>query len=96
MNDLRLVAGDDVGLPSVAGEESEELVLRDAGQDGRVGDLPAVQVENWQLCAVGRRVLELVRVPARRERAGLGLTVADDAGDDQVGVVERGAEGVRE
>ena len=33
-------------------------------------------------------------MPAGRERAGLGLAVADDAGDDQIGVVERGAEGV--
>ena len=37
-----------------------------------------------------------MRVPARGQRAGLGLAVADDAGDDQVGVVERRAEGVAE
>ena len=35
-------------------------------------------------------------MPARRQRAGLGLAVADDAADEQVGVVERGAVGVRE
>ena len=35
-------------------------------------------------------------MPAGGERAGLGLAVADDAGDDQVGVVERRAEGVAE
>ena len=35
-------------------------------------------------------------MPARRERPGLRLAVADDAGDDQVGVVERRAERVRE
>ena len=35
-------------------------------------------------------------MPARRERARLGLAVADDAGDEQVGVVEGGAEGVHE
>ena len=35
-------------------------------------------------------------MPARRQRPGLGLAVADDAGDDQVGVIERGAVGVRE
>ena len=33
-------------------------------------------------------------MPAGGERAGLRLAVADDAGDDQVGVVERGAVGV--
>ena len=35
-------------------------------------------------------------MPARGQRPGLGLAVADDAGDDQVGVVERRAVGVRE
>ena len=35
-------------------------------------------------------------MPARRERAGLGLAVADDARDEQVGVVERRPERVRE
>ena len=33
-------------------------------------------------------------MPGRRERARLGLAVADDAGDDQPRVVERRAEGV--
>ena len=35
-------------------------------------------------------------MPARRERPGLRLAVADDAADEQVGVVERGAVGVHE
>ena len=35
-------------------------------------------------------------MPARRERAGLGLAVADDAGDEEIRVVERRAEGVRQ
>ena len=33
-------------------------------------------------------------MPARRERARLGLTVAHDARDDEIGIVERGAERV--
>jgi len=35
-------------------------------------------------------------VPGRRQRAGLGLAVADDAGDDEIRIVEGGAEGVRQ
>ena len=69
---------------------------RDAREEAGVGDLVAVQVQDRQHRAVARRVEELVRVPAGGERAGLGLAVADDAGDDQVGVVERGAVGVRQ
>ena len=35
-------------------------------------------------------------MPAGRERAGLGFAVADDAADQQVGVVEGGAERVHQ
>ena len=35
-------------------------------------------------------------MPARGQRAGLGLAVADDAADEQVRVVERRAVGVRQ
>ena len=35
-------------------------------------------------------------MPARRQRAGLGLAVADDARDQQLGVVERRSERVGE
>ena len=38
----------------------------------------------------------LLRVPARRQRPGLGLAVADHAGDRQIRVVEGGAEGMRQ
>ena len=76
---------------AVALEERDELVRRDAGEDGGVRDLVAVQLEDRQDGAVGRGVQELVRVPARRERPRLGLAVADHAADDQVRVVERGA-----
>ena len=70
--------------------------MRDAGEHGRVGDLVAVEVQDRQHRAVGLRVEEFVRVPAGRRRAGLRLAVADDAGDDQVGIVERRAIGVRQ
>src|SRR4029453_11834267 len=53
-------------------------------------------MEDGQDRAVGRRVQELVRMPARGERTGFGLAVADDAGADQVGVVECGSVRVRD
>ena len=53
-------------------------------------------MQDRQDCAVGDRVHELVAVPGRCERAGLGLAVADDAGRDQVGVIRHRAEGVGE
>ena len=70
--------------------------MADAGQDGGIGDLVAVEMQDRQNRAVGRRVEEFVGVPARRKRPGLRFAVADDAGHDQVGIVERRAEGMRE
>ncbi len=46
--------------------------------------------------AVAHGVQELIRVPAGGERAGLRLAVADDAADEQIGVVERRAVGVQQ
>src|SRR5439155_8405121 len=40
--------------------------------------------------AVTDRIEELVAVPARGERPGLGLAIADDTGNDQIWIVEGG------
>ena len=93
---LGLVALDEPRAVAVAGHQRVELVVRDPGQDGRVGDLVAVEVQDRQHRAVARRVEELVAVPARGQRAGLRLAVADHAGHEQVRVVERRAVGVRQ
>ena len=90
----RVVSLDEVRLVAHALEELPQFVVRDAGEEAGVGDLVAVQMEDRQHAAVAGRVEELVALPAGGERAGLGLAVADDAGDDQVRVVERGAVGV--
>jgi hypothetical protein len=79
-------------LPSVPAHEVVELLVGDAGEHGRVGDLVAVQMQDRQHGAVRAGVQELVGVPAGRERAGLGLAVTDDARDHEAGVVERRAE----
>ena len=65
----RVVALDQVGRVAVAAQQVEQLLARDAGQHGRVGDLVAVEVQDRQHGAVGARVEELVRVPARRPAA---------------------------
>ena len=62
----------------------------------RARDLVAVEVQDRQHGAVAGGVEEAHALPRALERPGLGLAVADDAGDQQVGVVERRAEGVHE
>ena len=82
--------------PAVALEQRLELALGDPREHGRVRDLLAVQVQDRQDRTVAARVEELVRVPARGERSGLRLAVADDAGDQQIRIVEGCPESVHE
>ena len=79
---------DEVGRVAVAAEQRLQFLVADARQDGGVGDLVAVEVEDRQHRAVAHRVDELVGMPGGGERPGLGLAVAHDAGDDQFRVVE--------
>ena len=91
---LGLVALDEVGLVAVTAEQLFQFVVADAGQHGRVGDLVAVEVQDGQHGAVVDGIEELVRVPTGGQRPGLRLAVADDAGDEQVGIVEGRAVGM--
>ena len=92
----RVVAFHEMRLVAVAAEQVLELFMADAGEHARVGDLVAVQMENRQNHTVGQRIQEFVGMPARGQRPRLRLTVADDAGDDQVRVVERRTKRMRE
>ncbi len=92
----RVVAGDEQRVVPVAAQQPVQFLLGDPGQDRRVGDLVAVEVEDRQDGPVVDRVEELVRVPGRGERPRLRLAVADHAGDEEVRVVEGGAVGVGE
>jgi hypothetical protein len=76
---LGVGALDEPGRVAVALEQRPQLVMADPGQHGRVGDLVAVQMQHREHGAVAGRVEELVRVPAGRQRPGLGLAVAHDA-----------------
>lgn len=92
----RVVAGDEQGVVAVAAQQLVQFLLGDAGQDRRVGDLVAVEVEDGQDGSVVDRVEELVTVPGGGERPRLGLAVADHAGHHQVRVVEGRSVGVGE
>ncbi len=66
------------------------------GQDRRIGDLVAVQLQNWQHRPVIGRVEKLVGMPGGGQRAGLGFTVADHAAGDQIRIIEHSAIGMRD
>src|SRR5689334_23111215 len=88
-------AFDEVRLVSVTAEQGFELLMRDAGKNGRVGYLVAVQMEHRQHRAVPSRIEKLVRVPGGRQRTGFRLAIADHNGHDQIRIVESSAIGVR-
>ncbi len=96
MNQCRIVAFDEMRLVAVAAHQLGQFLPADARQHRRIGDLEAVEVQDRQDRPVARGIEELVRMPARGQRAGFRLAVADDAGDDQVGIVERRAVGMGE
>ena len=91
-----IVSLDEVGRPAVAAQQLFQLLTGDPRENGRVGDLVAVEMQDRQHRAVGDGIEKLVGVPGRRQRPGLRLAVADDAGDDEIGIVEHGAERVTE
>jgi hypothetical protein len=94
VHDPGLVALHEIRPVAVALEELGQLLSGDAGQDGRVGDLVPVQVQDREYDPVTTGMHELVGVPGGGQRPGFRLPVAHHAGDDQVGVVERRPVGV--
>ena len=92
---LGIVPFDEIGLVTVANEQARQFFLADAGEDGGVRNLVTIQVENGEDGAVALRVEEFIGVPACRERPRLRFTIANDAGNDEVGIVKRSAIRVR-
>ena len=92
----RIVAVHPVHGVAVPLQQRRQLAVADPRQHRWIGDLVAVQVQDREHGTVADGVEELVGVPACRQRAGLRLAVADDAADDEVGVVEGGPVRVRE
>ena len=79
---------------AVAAEQLIQFLVADAREHAGIGNFVAVQMQDRQHRAVGGGIEELVRVPARRQRAGLRFAVADDGSHDQIGIVKGRAERV--
>ena len=91
---FRLFPLDEERRPAAPLEELLQFLVLDAREDRRIADLEAVQVQDRQNRPVRDRIEKFVGLPGGRQGARFGLAVADDAGDDQPRIVERGAEGV--
>ena len=91
---LRLVPFHKVRRPATAPQELLQFLMLDAGEYGWITDLVPVQVQNWQHRAVRFRIQEFVGMPRGSQRRRFCLAVANDAGDDQIGIVECGTKGM--
>jgi len=88
MHQPGLVTLDEVGRPPVAAEQLFQFLVGDASEEGRIGNLVAVEMQNRQHRAVGYWIEKLVRMPGGGQRTRLRLAIADDAGHDEIGIVE--------
>src|SRR3984885_5716707 len=91
---FRLFALDKQRRPATPTEELIQFLVLDAGEDCRVADLEAVEVQDWQNRSVRHRVEEFVGLPGSGQGPGFGFAIADDAGDNEPRVVECGAKRV--
>ncbi len=96
MHQLRIVALDEMWIVAVAAQQLCQFLTTDARQHCRIGDLKSVQMKDRKYGSISCGIQKLVGMPAGGEGAGFGLPVADDAGDDQIRIVEGGTIGVNQ
>ena len=89
---FRLITFHKIRRPAAATKKLLQFLRLDAGQDSRVANLVAIEMQDRQHGSVGDRVEKFVGLPGGRQRAGFRFAVADDAGDDQIGIIERRSE----
>ena len=94
MHRVRIIALNKMRGPAAAFIELFQLVMLDAGQQRRIADLVAIQMQDRQHRTIRDRAEKFVRLPGGRQRAGFGFAVADHAGDDQIRIVEGSTEGM--
>ena len=83
-----VLAFDEIGPVAVSLEKVFKLFVAYPGEQGRIGDLVAVEMEDRQHCAVALRIQEFVRMPGSRHRSRFRFAVAHHAAGDEFWVVE--------
>ena len=82
--------------PSVAGEKRAQFLVVHRTEDRGIGNLVAVDMQDRQHRAALRGIEKFRAMPCRRRRPGLRLAIADDARDEQAGIVKGRAESRRQ
>ena len=96
MDDLRVIALNKVGLVTPSYIKGLQVCITRAPLGGWPRDFISIEVKDRQNRTVSHRIDEVDRLPASFQRACLGLAIPDDAGDNQVRIVEGRAECVNQ
>ena len=96
MHQGRDVAFDEMRFVAVAADQVGQFLAADAGEHRRVGNLEPIEMKDRKNGTIACGIEKLVGVPTRGKRARFRLTIADDAGDDQIRIVESSAIGMEE
>ena len=94
MHLFRLIPFHKVRRPATAAQELIQLLVLDTRQNCWVADLVTIEVQDRQDGTVRDRVEKLVGLSGSRQGGRFRFTVADDTGDNQLGIVKGGSEGV--
>ena len=87
MHRLRLVTFDEIRRPAAATDKLFQLLVIDAGQNRGIADLVAIEMQDGQYRTVGYRIKKFIGLPGGCQRPRLRLAIADDTGNNQIGVV---------
>ena len=83
-----------VRLPAHTCKKLPQHVIRSTGQNGRIGNLVAVQMQNRQHRAIFVRIDKFVALPGSGQRTSFRFSIADHAGRNQIGIVKYRAKGM--
>ena len=70
--------------------------MADPREHPRARDFVAIKMQDRQHRTVASGIEEFVRMPTRCQRTGFGFAIANDAGDNQIGIIKRRAISVRQ
>ena len=90
------VAFDKMRLITVAVDQVGQFLAADTREHGRICDLESVEMKDWKNRPVARGIKKFVGVPTGGQGARLRLAVTNDAGHDQIRIVECRAVGVEQ
>ena len=88
MHHGRNVAFHEMRFVAATADQVGQFPVADAGEDGRIGDLEPIEMKDRKNRTITCRIQKLVGVPTRGKCARFRLTVADDAGHNQIRIVE--------